>query len=39
VADEKGELRRQIDVRTSPLTDYDEIVLDSDGNWHGVADG
>ena len=30
--------RRQIDVRTSRLTDYDEIVVDSDGTFHGVAD-
>lgn len=38
VAEEKGELRTQLDVTTTPLTDFDVIAMDENGNFHGVAD-
>jgi hypothetical protein len=41
VAEELGQLpprTSKVEVAHSPLTDFDTIALDTDGNWHGVVD-
>jgi hypothetical protein len=36
-AEELGDLRTSIDLTHNKLSDFNEIVVDDDGNFHAVA--